>query len=84
MIPIDKQGHFFAGGMLAAMAIPFGLTAAIFVPLVAGMGKEIADPYLKGQRDWMDFVYTAAGMVVYISWVYLVGWMFEVYRMAGL
>lgn len=66
---LDKQAHFWAGIALSALAMPFGLVYAIFVPLVAGMGKEIVDPYLKGHRDWMDFVWTVAGMGVYVGWV---------------
>lgn len=72
-LALDKQTHLLAGAVLAAMALPFGLPAAALVPVVIGFAKELADPYLGGQRDAGDFACTVAGAAAYLGYMYAIG-----------
>jgi len=59
----DKLAHLFAGGFIAAALLPFGwIPALACVALAAvGIGKELVDPRIGGNRDVVDAVATALG-----------------------
>jgi len=71
MIPLDKQLHFYSGGMLAALAWPFGVVLALLIVVVAAIGKEVRDSMGYGTPDAWDAVATILGGSVVISWLSL-------------
>ena len=73
MLPLDKQLHFFSGGMLAGMLMPFGFEWAWLGVVIAGVGKEVYDKVSgKGMPEWKDaFATIVGGSVVVISHVIL-------------
>ena len=71
MVSLDKQLHFFSGGMLAALALPFGMQVTLLVCFVAAVGKEIRDGMGYGTKDVWDAVATMAGAFCVIAWNYL-------------
>lgn len=62
-IPLDKQGHFAAGLAIAATLVAYGTSPGTAFFVAAGIGalKELIDPYRGGQREFGDFIATAAG-----------------------
>ena len=61
-IPTDKQLHFFSGGFLAALLMPFGFEVAWLVVAAAGVGKEVYDKVSgKGTPEWKDAFATIVG-----------------------
>jgi ABC-type nickel/cobalt efflux system permease component RcnA len=70
MIPLDKQAHFFSGGTIAAMALPFGLAVAVVVLGVAAFGKEVYDKFHPENHtaDIWDAIATLAGGALIIIW----------------
>jgi len=62
MLPLDKQLHFFSGGMLAGMLMPFGFEVAWTGVAIAGVGKELYDLLSgKGTPEWKDAFATIVG-----------------------
>ena len=73
MLAEDKQLHFFSGGMLAGMLMPFGLQTAVFGVIFAAIGKELYDLLSKrGTPEIMDAVATILGGAVVILWFELI------------
>jgi len=68
VIPLDKQLHFFSGGMLAGMLMPFGFEWAWFGCLVAAVGKEIYDGMGYGNQELADALATLAGGSIVVIW----------------
>ena len=68
-IPTDKALHFFSGGMLAGLLMPFGFEWAWFAVVIAGVGKEIYDKVSgKGNPEIADaFATIVGGSVVTIA-----------------
>jgi hypothetical protein len=61
-IPTDKQLHFFSGGMLAGLLMPFSVQMAVFGVVFAGIGKELYDLLSeKGTPEIEDAVATILG-----------------------
>ena len=73
MIPLDKVAHFYSGGFLAALLMPFGFEWAWAGVVVAGIGKEVYDLVSrKGMPEIADaFATIVGGSVVVISHVIL-------------
>ena len=71
MIPLDKQLYIFSGGMLAALAWPFGAVLALLILVVAAIGKEVRDSMGYGTPDAWDAVATILGGSVVIGWLSL-------------
>ena len=76
MIPLDKQLHFYSGGMLAGLLMPLSVQLAVFGVIFAAIGKELYDLLSKrGTPEIMDAVATIlGGAVVVISTVILNGY----------
>ena len=73
VLAADKALHFFSGGMLAGMLMPFGFEWAWAGVVVAGIGKEVYDLVSrKGMPEIADaFATIVGGSVVVISHVIL-------------
>jgi len=69
VIPTDKALHFFSGGMLAGMLMPFGFEVAWLVVAAVGVGKEVYDKVSgKGTPEWKDaFATIVGGSIVVIA-----------------
>jgi len=68
MLPLDKQLHFFSGGFLAALLMPFGIPTAWLGVAAAAVLKELWDSTGRGTPDWKDaFATIVGGSVVVIS-----------------
>ena len=68
-IPTDKALHFFSGGMLAGLLMPFGFEVAFAGVVSAGVGKEIYDKVSgKGTPEWKDAFATIVGGSVIVIW----------------
>ena len=75
-IPLDKQLHFFSGGMLAGMLMPFGFEWAWTGTAIAAVGKEIIDGMGYGNKEVADALATiTGGSVVVITTLILNGYM---------
>ena len=72
-IPVDKQLHFFSGGMLAGLLMPLGFEVAWAGVVLAGIGKEVYDKVSgKGTPEWKDaFATIVGGSVVVVTTVIL-------------
>jgi len=69
MLPLDKQLHFFSGGMLAGLLMPFGFEVAWLGVVAAGVGKEVYDKVSgRGTPEIMDAVATILGGSVIVIW----------------
>ena len=69
MLPLDKALHFYSGGMLAGMLMPFGFEVAWLVVAAAGVGKEVYDKVSgKGTPEWKDAFATIVGGSVIVIW----------------
>ena len=69
MLPLDKQLHFYSGGFLAALLMPFGFEVAWLVVAAAGVGKEVYDKVSgKGTPEWKDAFATIVGGSVIVVW----------------
>jgi len=69
MLPLDKQLHFFSGGMLAGLLMPFGFEVAWLGVVAAGVGKEVYDKVSgRGTPEIMDAVATILGGSVVVIW----------------
>ena len=68
-IPTDKALHFFSGGMLAGLLMPFGFEVAWAVVFTAGVGKEVYDKVSgKGTPEFKDaFATIVGGSIVVIA-----------------
>jgi hypothetical protein len=61
-IPKDKLMHFCAGLLLAQFAYIW--IWLLLLPVIAGIGKEIYDKYIKRSKfDWWDICATWLGVV---------------------
>ena len=60
---LDKKAHAFAGCAIAALLALYGIPplGAFLVAVLVGALKEVIDPLIGGQRDVVDFVFTAVG-----------------------
>ena len=69
----DKVAHFYSGGFLAALLMPFGFEWAWLGVVIAGVGKEVYDLVSrKGKPEIADaFATIVGGSVVVISHVLL-------------
>ena len=69
MIPVDKQLHFFSGGMLAGLLMPFGFEVAWAGVVIAAIGKELYDRVSgKGTPELADTLATIVGGSIVIIW----------------
>jgi len=69
MLPLDKLLHFFSGGFLAALLLPFGFEWAWLGVVVAGVGKEVYDKVSgRGTPEWKDAFATIVGGSVIVIW----------------
>jgi len=66
VIPVDKQLHFFSGGMLAGMLMPLGFDVAWIVCLIAAIGKEVIDGMGYGKQELADALATMVGATVVV------------------
>jgi len=66
---IDKANHFIVGYLIYATLFNFIGYWSVIPVLIAAFGKEVYDLYEKneaiemGKIDWLDFVYTIAGVL---------------------
>ena len=65
--------HLLLGVVCAAMALPFGLKAAVLAPVAIGFAKGIFDRYIKGEADPANFAWVIAGAALVVAFVKLVG-----------
>ena len=68
MIPLDKVAHFFSGGFLAALLMPFGMPTAWVGVAAAAVLKELWDSTGRGTPDWKDAFATIVGGSVIVIW----------------
>jgi len=69
MIPSDKLLHFFSGGFLAALLLPFGFESALLGVAAAGIGKEVYDLVSgKGTPELADALATIVGGSIVVIW----------------
>ena len=69
MIPLDKQLHFYSGGFLAALLLPFGFELALLGVAAAGIGKEVYDKASgKGTPELADAFATIVGGSIVVIW----------------
>jgi len=69
VIPLDKQLHFYSGGMLAGLLMPLSVQLAVFGVMFAAIGKELYDLLSKrGTPEIMDAVATILGGSVIVIW----------------
>jgi len=69
VIPLDKQLHFYSGGMLAGLLMPLSVQLAVFGVIFAAIGKELYDLLSKrGTPEIMDAVATILGGSVIVIW----------------
>ena len=76
-IPIDKQGHAWAGAAIAAAVLPLGPLMALVVVCCAAVGKELLDDTRTGNKaDLLDAVATMVGGLIMVGWQLLMaGWL---------
>lgn len=65
-LPLDKIVHFLIGALIAAMLIPFGFKLAIAAVFVAAFGKEFLDYAMGKEFDYMDFIWTVVGGLLFV------------------
>lgn len=65
-LPLDKIVHFLVGALIAAIVLPFGAHYAILAVLISAFGKEILDFALGKEFDYMDFIWTAVGGLLFV------------------
>jgi len=69
VIPLDKQLHFYSGGMLAGLLMPLSVQLAVFGVIFAAIGKELYDLLSKrGTPEIMDAFATIVGGSVIVIW----------------
>jgi len=71
VIPLDKLAHFFSGGFLAALLMPFGMPTAWVGVAAAAVLKELWDATGRGTPDWKDAFATIVGGSVVLGWLSL-------------
>ena len=71
MIPLDKLAHFYSGGFLAALLMPFGMPTAWLGVAAAAVLKELWDATGRGTPDWKDAFATIVGGSVVLGWLSL-------------
>lgn len=65
--------HLLLGLVCAAVALPFGLSAAALVPVAMGFAKGIFDHCVQGDADPAHLAWTIAGAVLVVGCVKLGG-----------
>ena len=71
MLELDKQLHFFAGGMIVGLGLPLGTPTAILLLFLAAVGKEAWDACGNGTPDRWDAIATIAGGMLVVLWYVL-------------
>jgi len=71
VIPLDKLAHFYSGGFLAALLMPFGMPTAWLGVAAAAVLKELWDATGRGTPDWKDAFATIVGGSVVLGWLSL-------------
>lgn len=65
-LPLDKIVHFLIGALIAATLIPFGFKLAIAAVFISAFGKEFLDFALGKEFDYMDFIWTVIGGLLFV------------------
>lgn len=65
-LPLDKIVHFLVGALIAAIVLPFGMNYAIAAVFISAFGKELLDFALGKEFDYMDFIWTAVGGLLFV------------------
>lgn len=65
-LPLDKIVHFLVGALIAAIVLPFGVHYAMLAVLISAFGKELLDFALGKEFDYMDFIWTVVGGLLFV------------------
>jgi hypothetical protein len=68
---VDKQLHFFSGGMLGGLLYPLGLPLGLLILIVVAVSKEVRDSLGYGTPEVLDAIATIAGGALVLFWLHL-------------
>lgn len=71
MISKKEMLCFLAGMACAAIALPFGIMAAVLAPAIIGFAKELHAHFVRGSADPGNLAWMIAGGATFVTFVKL-------------